>query len=115
MHNKSLCLGYFTGIPIEGKQCADLFEAIIGLLYVYLTDELQIFDYLDYITEWLFRVWNYDVMLLRALNDVNPCVRYELSLVPKYSQKAGSNNDNFPSSYKILEPIEFDSDDLSDT
>lgn len=79
MDNKGLCDGFFHGQMIKGKQCADIFEAIIGLLYWYLEETRDHnFNILGYINKWLNRVWNYDKVIAEAVRGRQPCIKSKL-------------------------------------
>lgn len=53
----------------SNKECADVFEAILGALYYYLKDNHK--DPLGFITYWLNKEFNFDDLIVYAINNPN--------------------------------------------
>lgn len=62
MNKKGICT---STIP---KRCADIFEALIGVMYVYLREKGNMFASIDVIYEWLCEVFYIDVIVDAIMN-----------------------------------------------
>ena len=68
MKKKDLCKAYFQKEELRGKRCADVFESLIGFLYWYLEETQDpSFNSLEYLNQWLDRVWSYDILIAQAI------------------------------------------------
>ncbi len=73
MMTRDLCDKY-VGFNVGKKTCADIFEAIIGVLYYYLThDNNEAYTAFFYIEQWLIQTFDLERRLDNAIQGKSPC------------------------------------------
>jgi hypothetical protein len=91
--------------PLD-KSCADLFEALLGAVYIHLGNYKD-FNPISFIIQWLIDVWHFDSIITDIIqhpNDINVCSSIQRSY-NEYIAFEPPNVSHIKSSYKQLQKL----------